>query len=98
MQPAWIDPSRALALPSVVHARAADPRQPCKNALVAALTAGARAKHLNRRIMSKLPSLAGDLKADNVFINGSSGEVKIGDLGLATLMSSSNTCAMSVLG
>jgi len=37
-----------------------------------------------------------DLKCDNIFINGSSGEVKIGDLGLSTVMT--KTHAESVIG
>ena len=35
-------------------------------------------------------------KCDNIFINGNQGEVKIGDLGLATVMKAQ--CAQSVLG
>jgi WNK lysine deficient protein kinase len=35
----------------------------------------------NRRVIHR------DIKCDNIFINGSSGEVKIGDLGLATTWS-----------
>ena len=38
-----------------------------------------------------------DLKCDNIFINGHSGEVKIGDLGLATLLRQVQS-GMSVLG
>lgn len=38
-----------------------------------------------------------DLKCDNIFINGSDGTVKIGDLGLATLLRS-QTAPQSVLG
>ncbi|XVF17049.1 hypothetical protein REPUB_Repub10bG0083600 [Reevesia pubescens] len=37
-----------------------------------------------------------DLKCDNIFINGNQGEVKIGDLGLATVLEQSN--AKSVIG
>merc|ERR1719506_582979 len=37
-----------------------------------------------------------DLKCDNIFINGSAGEVKIGDLGLATVMHAQT--AQSVVG
>ena len=32
------------------------------------------------------PIIHRDLKCDNIFVNGNHGEVKIGDLGLATLM------------
>lgn len=43
------------------------------------------------------PIIHRDLKCDNIFINGTTGQVKIGDLGLATLQS--NTSApRSVLG
>ena len=38
-----------------------------------------------------------DLKCDNIFINGSEGIVKIGDLGLATLLRA-RTAPQSVLG
>ena len=38
-----------------------------------------------------------DLKCDNIFINGSEGVVKIGDLGLATLLRA-RTAPQSVLG
>lgn len=37
-----------------------------------------------------------DLKCDNIFINGNQGQVKIGDLGLATVMEQAN--AKSVIG
>eukprot|EP00762_Andalucia_godoyi_P001457 ANDGO_00305.mRNA.1 Serine/threonine-protein kinase WNK2 len=37
-----------------------------------------------------------DLKCDNIFINGSRGELKIGDLGLSIAMS--GTCAVSCIG
>jgi len=43
------------------------------------------------------PIIHRDLKCDNIFINGHSGEVKIGDLGLATLLRSTHH-GMSVLG
>lgn len=43
------------------------------------------------------PIIHRDLKCDNIFINGHIGEVKIGDLGLATL-SRKTQCGMSVLG
>ena len=43
------------------------------------------------------PVIHRDLKCDNIFINGHSGEVKIGDLGLATLLRQAQP-GMSVLG
>nr|KYP67831.1 putative serine/threonine-protein kinase WNK6 [Cajanus cajan] len=42
------------------------------------------------------PIIHRDLKCDNIFINGHQGEVKIGDLGLATFLERSN--AKSVIG
>ncbi|XP_027919700.1 probable serine/threonine-protein kinase WNK6 isoform X5 [Vigna unguiculata] len=42
------------------------------------------------------PVIHRDLKCDNIFINGHQGEVKIGDLGLATFLDRSN--AKSVIG
>ncbi|CAH9142627.1 unnamed protein product [Cuscuta epithymum] len=42
------------------------------------------------------PVIHRDLKCDNIFINGNSGEVRIGDLGLATIMS--QPTARSVVG
>nr|KYP69411.1 putative serine/threonine-protein kinase WNK6 [Cajanus cajan] len=42
------------------------------------------------------PVMHRDLKCDNIFINGHRGEVKIGDLGLATLLKQTN--AKSVIG
>ncbi|XP_047181694.1 probable serine/threonine-protein kinase WNK7 isoform X1 [Vigna umbellata] len=42
------------------------------------------------------PIMHRDLKCDNIFINGHRGEVKIGDLGLATLIKQTN--ARSVIG
>ncbi|GMJ03928.1 ARABIDOPSIS THALIANA WITH NO K 6, with no lysine (K) kinase 6 [Hibiscus trionum] len=42
------------------------------------------------------PIIHRDLKCDNIFINGNQGEVKIGDLGLATVLEQSN--ANSVIG
>ncbi|CAH8306194.1 unnamed protein product [Eruca vesicaria subsp. sativa] len=42
------------------------------------------------------PIIHGDLKCDNIFINGNHGEVKIGDLGLATVMEQANV--KSVIG
>ena len=43
------------------------------------------------------PIIHRDLKCDNIFINGSQGVVKIGDLGLATLLRA-RTAPQSVLG
>lgn len=43
------------------------------------------------------PIIHRDLKSDNIFINGSEGVVKIGDLGLATLLRA-RTAPQSVLG
>ena len=42
------------------------------------------------------PIVHRDLKCDNIFINGNQGEVKIGDLGLATFLERAN--AESVIG
>ena len=39
-----------------------------------------------------------DLKCDNIFINGSNAEIKIGDLGLSTLLKEGVSQAQSVLG
>ncbi|XP_073099336.1 probable serine/threonine-protein kinase WNK7 isoform X2 [Elaeis guineensis] len=44
----------------------------------------------------KPPIIHRDLKCDNIFINGNHGEVKIGDLGFATVMQQPN--ARSVIG
>ena len=44
-----------------------------------------------------LISAAGDLKSDNIFVNGSAGIVKIGDLGFATLRGGMSV-VMSVIG
>ena len=43
------------------------------------------------------PIIHRDLKCDNIFINGSDGVVKIGDLGLATMLRA-RTAPQSVLG
>mmetsp|Transcript_6314 Transcript_6314/g.13917 ORF Transcript_6314/g.13917 Transcript_6314/m.13917 type:complete len:717 (+) Transcript_6314:224-2374(+) len=43
------------------------------------------------------PIIHRDLKSDNIFVNGTSGEVKIGDLGFAT-MRAGLSMAMSVIG
>jgi WNK lysine deficient protein kinase len=42
------------------------------------------------------PVIHRDLKCDNIFVNGNQGEVKIGDLGLATVMQQPH--AKSVIG
>jgi WNK lysine deficient protein kinase len=42
------------------------------------------------------PIIHRDLKCDNIFINGHQGEVKIGDLGLATFLTQAN--AKTVIG
>ena len=42
------------------------------------------------------PVIHRDIKADNIFINSNSGEIKIGDLGLSTSMKNSYTS--TVLG
>jgi hypothetical protein len=39
-----------------------------------------------------------DLKCENIFINGSTAEIKIGDLGLSTMMKDGEQQAQSVLG
>mmetsp|Transcript_11187 Transcript_11187/g.69034 ORF Transcript_11187/g.69034 Transcript_11187/m.69034 type:complete len:751 (+) Transcript_11187:287-2539(+) len=44
------------------------------------------------------PIIHRDLKCDNIFVNGNTGEVKIGDLGLACLMKVGQSTAHSVLG
>ncbi|XP_020245961.1 probable serine/threonine-protein kinase WNK7 [Asparagus officinalis] len=51
---------------------------------------------LNYLHSQKPPVIHRDLKCDNIFINGNHGEVKIGDLGLATVMQ--QTKARSVIG
>lgn len=43
------------------------------------------------------PVIHRDLKCDNIFVNGHLGQVKIGDLGLATILRSSRK-AHSVIG
>jgi WNK lysine deficient protein kinase len=42
------------------------------------------------------PIIHRDLKCDNIFVNGNTGEVKIGDLGLAMVMQ--QPIARSVIG
>ncbi|MCO5563863.1 hypothetical protein L7F22_017513 [Adiantum nelumboides] len=62
-------------------------------------------KHWARQILQGLvylhshnpPVIHRDLKCDNIFINGNSGEVKIGDLGLAVILSQA-PAAHSVIG
>ncbi|KAI5065294.1 hypothetical protein GOP47_0019989 [Adiantum capillus-veneris] len=62
-------------------------------------------KHWSRQILQGLvylhshnpPVIHRDLKCDNIFINGNSGEVKIGDLGLAVILSQA-PAAHSVIG
>lgn len=61
-------------------------------------------KHWARQILQGLhylhshnpPVIHRDLKCDNIFINGNHGEVKLGDLGLATIME--QPTARSVIG
>lgn len=73
-------------------------RQKHKNADMKAV------KHWARQILQGLvylhshspPIIHRDLKCDNIFINGNYGEVKIGDLGLATVMQ--QPTAHSVIG
>eukprot|EP00550_Attheya_septentrionalis_P012978 CAMPEP_0198304616 /NCGR_PEP_ID=MMETSP1449-20131203/57494_1 /TAXON_ID=420275 /ORGANISM="Attheya septentrionalis, Strain CCMP2084" /LENGTH=1027 /DNA_ID=CAMNT_0044007145 /DNA_START=252 /DNA_END=3335 /DNA_ORIENTATION=+ len=43
------------------------------------------------------PIIHRDLKCDNIFINGTTGDLRIGDLGLSTMVSNKNK-ALSVLG
>lgn len=43
------------------------------------------------------PIIHRDLKCDNIFVNGNQGEVKIGDLGLATILRQAHS-AHSVIG
>lgn len=42
------------------------------------------------------PVIHRDLKCDNIFVNGNTGEIKIGDLGLATVLQ--QPTARSVIG
>lgn len=45
------------------------------------------------------PIIHRDIKCDNIFINGNSGQVKIGDLGLATnIVSYASTTKLSIIG
>ena len=44
------------------------------------------------------PIIHRDLKCDNIFIHGTTGAVKIGDLGLAKLMEEGLSSCQSVLG
>lgn len=61
-------------------------------------------KNWTRQILRGLVYLHGhtppvvhrDLKCDNIFVNGNRGDVKIGDLGLATIMQ--QPTAQSVIG
>lgn len=43
------------------------------------------------------PIIHRDLKCDNIFINSTSGEVKIGDLGLATIMKHATKSGMQCM-
>ena len=62
-------------------------------------------KHWSRQILQGLvylhshdpPIIHRDLKCDNIFINGNSGQVKIGDLGLAAVLRKTPS-AHSVIG
>ena len=62
-------------------------------------------KKWSRQILSGLVYLHGhdppiihrDLKCDNIFVNGNQGEVKIGDLGLATILDNARS-AHSIIG
>lgn len=44
------------------------------------------------------PIIHRDLKCDNIFIHGVTGEVKIGDLGLARLMEENRTMCRTCIG
>jgi len=44
------------------------------------------------------PVIHRDLKCDNIFINGTSGDLRIGDLGLSTAVKNNRSKALSVLG
>lgn len=71
-------------------------------------------KHLSRRVLKRWawqilegliylhghmpPIIHRDLKCDNIFIHGTTGAVKIGDLGLAKLMEEGLSTCQSVLG
>ena len=62
-------------------------------------------KKWSRQILSDLvylhshdpPVIHRDLKCDNIFVNGNQGEVKIGDLGLATILDNARS-AHSIIG
>jgi len=62
-------------------------------------------KKWSRQILSGLvylhshdpPVIHRDLKCDNIFVNGNQGEVKIGDLGLATILDNARS-AHSIIG
>lgn len=53
-------------------------------------------KGLNYLHSQNPPVIHRDLKCDNIFVNGNTGEVKIGDLGLATVLQ--QPTARSVIG
>ncbi|CAK4764928.1 unnamed protein product [Aphanomyces euteiches] len=53
---------------------------------------------LNYLHSQKPPVIHRDLKCDNIFINGNTGDLRIGDLGLSTQLAVENRRAQSVLG
>lgn len=53
-------------------------------------------KGLNYLHSQSPPVIHRDLKCDNIFVNGNTGEIKIGDLGLATVLQ--QPTARSVIG